>query len=659
MLLHLHKNNYFSFIGKSIFLLLVLFEIRIPRSSQDHIQNLLYYVIGDRVIFAESPSAPGIPVVYRTSEERTTNPDRLNLDRRKLKICPILEGEEQLRLLNYQHNYISQIQHLSTLKRLIFLDLYDNHIEEITGLNSLRSLRVLMLGKNRIRKIENLEALTKLDVLDLHGNQIQIIENLSHLGELRVLNLAGNQIVHVDNISGMDALAELNLRRNQIQTVIDVDNLPNLQRLFLSINDISCFEDIQCLSESHCLSEISLDGNPLCQDQYYKQIILRNMQQLKQLDMKKVSEEERRIALVMARKEAEKRRESNKIAIMKEKRRIAISGVKRNWELKQGSHIAKTGSLIRTSPMPELFANHIGTLKNSDILFHNDKDDSESSGITNIDKGISEYAELDGDTFTLYGHQALENLERNWGIQAAGSITTIVFKFVDFEHVAKILHKIRTRFPATQTLVFSATNIHSLQQINALSHVRRLDNLTIDLDGNPVTKFTLWRMYTIFRLAHFSLKKINDIEVSPSDIVNAEKLFGPLSHITTSQLPQSRLLSLLGETRKKQLVALSEDKNRKGDKHAEKAQGEFVGRAGLTYQSADNLTKQQESEGKKKIAKNFINEFSKETIFNNKKQSEFQRLWSVIFYEMVQSALGDMSNMREYMKNCMEMCENS
>lgn len=36
---------------------------------------------GDRVIFAESPSAPGIPIVYRLPEERQANPDRLNLDR--------------------------------------------------------------------------------------------------------------------------------------------------------------------------------------------------------------------------------------------------------------------------------------------------------------------------------------------------------------------------------------------------------------------------------------------------------------------------------------------------------------------------------------------------------------------------------------------------
>ncbi|GFO46250.1 leucine-rich repeat-containing protein 49 [Plakobranchus ocellatus] len=107
------------------------------------------FLPGDRVIFAESPSAPGVPVVYRTPDERASNPDRLNLDRRKLTVCPILEGEEQLRLLNYQHNLIGRIQHLSALKRLIFLDLYDNHIEEISGLAALKSLRVLMLGKNR------------------------------------------------------------------------------------------------------------------------------------------------------------------------------------------------------------------------------------------------------------------------------------------------------------------------------------------------------------------------------------------------------------------------------------------------------------------------------------------------------------------------------
>lgn len=64
-------------------------------------------------------------------------------------MCPILDGEDQLRLLNYQHNFIKKIANLQSLKKLIFLDLYDNQVEEIAGLSNLRSLRVLMLGKNR------------------------------------------------------------------------------------------------------------------------------------------------------------------------------------------------------------------------------------------------------------------------------------------------------------------------------------------------------------------------------------------------------------------------------------------------------------------------------------------------------------------------------
>lgn len=103
----------------------------------------------DHVIFAESPVAPGVPVVYRPPEERAANPDRLNLDRRHLTVCPILEGEEKLRLLNMQHNAITKLQHLSNLRRLVFLDLYDNLIHEISSLEGLLSLRVLMLGKNR------------------------------------------------------------------------------------------------------------------------------------------------------------------------------------------------------------------------------------------------------------------------------------------------------------------------------------------------------------------------------------------------------------------------------------------------------------------------------------------------------------------------------
>lgn len=109
----------------------------------------------DHVIFSESPTAPGVPVVYRSQEERIADPDRLNLDRRHLTVCPIFEGEERLRLLNLQHNSITRLQHLNNLRRLVFLDLYDNMVHEIMGLEGLLSLRVLMLGRNRYAVNDN------------------------------------------------------------------------------------------------------------------------------------------------------------------------------------------------------------------------------------------------------------------------------------------------------------------------------------------------------------------------------------------------------------------------------------------------------------------------------------------------------------------------
>lgn len=65
-----------------------------------------------------------------------------------------------------------------------------------------------------------------------------------------------------------------------------------------------------------------------------------------------------------------------------------------------------------------------------------------------------------------------------------------------------------------QGLTFTETNIKGLQQTNCLSLLRRLEHLSISSEGNPITSFTLWKPYVLFRLAHFSLRKINDVEVS-------------------------------------------------------------------------------------------------------------------------------------------------
>ncbi|KAJ8281369.1 hypothetical protein GJAV_G00066870 [Gymnothorax javanicus] len=523
-------------------------------------------------------AAPGRPLAFRCREDFASNPERLDMDRCGLEECPLLEGEERLRLLNFQHNLISRIENLSHLRRLVFLDLYDNRVDEIAGLSALVSLRVLMLGKNRIKRIRNLDTLTKLDVLDLHGNQITEMENLSHLLELRVLNLSGNRISRVEGLLGLDSLTELNLRHNRVSCVTEVDRLPCLQRLFLSCNCIGSFDEVSCLGESCSLSELTLDGNPVALETWYRHTALRCMVQLKQLDMKRVTEEERRMASVLARKDDERKRESHKQAVHKEKRRQAIRNAAQQWEELKAClepTAAQNGTkeelspehgpahnghaqplspeeLRRVSPVgtPERPAGGSeGKTRSSSRPGSPRSSEVGGAGVQSLSLSDSHLAELDGDTLRLFGLGALEALERGWGVQTAGAVTAIAFRYIPFDAIVPTLPRIRVKFPNLSHLVFREASISRLPQMAALAQVRRLDQLTIYPEGNPIVNLALWRPFVIYRLNHFNLQKINGQEVTASDVIAAERLFGTMGHIAATETPPSRLLLLLEESR--------------------------------------------------------------------------------------------------------------
>ncbi|XP_022435629.1 leucine-rich repeat-containing protein 49 isoform X2 [Monodon monoceros] len=615
---------------------------------------------GDHINLVSS-SMPSFPILQRSSEEKILYSDRLTLERQKLTVCPIIDGEEHLRLLNFQHNFITRIQNISNLQRLIFLDLYDNQIEEISGLSTLRSLRVLLLGKNRIKKISNLENLKSLDVLDLHGNQITKIENVNHLCDLRVLNLARNLLSHVDNLNGLDSLTELNLRHNQITFVRDVDNLPCLQRLFLSFNNISTFESVCCLADATSLSDITFDGNPIAQESWYKHTILQNMMQLRQLDTKRITEEERRMASVVAKKEEEKKRESHKQSLLKEKKRLTINNVARKWDLQQHriTNIA-TNQDRKDSDSQDHCQNDGST-----ISAFPEETGSLDSGLTSALQGLSvtdtHLVEVDGDTLSLYGSGALECLDRNWSVQTAGMVTTVSFTFIEFDEIVQVLPKLKIKFPNSLHLKFKETNLVMLQQFNALAQLRRVDQLTVDPQGNPVVNFTLWKYYVLFRLSHFNMQKINGTEVTQNDMIMAERLFGILAHVASSELPQYHLISILGDARKKQFRYLLETKGKKPgivneeNNDSKRLVGESTNRATLNYTTRDFYNeKLEEIKEKKKFCKMYIEDLVKEATEINMKNEALQKLWPQMFIELVRDAVMEIRNKNSYMKLCLQ-----
>ncbi|KAM5292361.1 leucine-rich repeat-containing protein 49 isoform 2-T2 [Ctenodactylus gundi] len=618
-------------------------------------------VSGDHVNLVSS-SMPSFPILQRSSEEKILYSDRLTLERQKLTVCPIIDGEEHLRLLNFQHNFITRIQNISNLQSLIFLDLYDNQIEEISGLSTLRSLRVLLLGKNRIKKISNLENLKNLDVLDLHGNQITRIENVNHLSDLRVLNLARNLLSHVDNLNGLDSLTELNLRHNQITFVRDVDNLPCLQRLFLSFNNISSFDSVACLADSTSLSDITFDGNPIAQESWYKHTVLQNMMQLRQLDMKRITEEERRMASVVARKEEEKKRESQKQSLLKEKKRLTINNVARNWDLQQRAANSATNQDGKDSDSPPQDTCQVEGSTGS--TFPEDAGAADS-GLSSALQGLSvtdtHLVEVEGDTLSLYGSGALECLDRSWSVQTAGVIATVSFTFIEFDEIVQVLPKLKMKFPNSLHLKFKETNLVMLQQFNALAQLRRIDQLTIDPQGNPVVNFTLWKYYVLFRLSHFNMQKINGTEVTQNDMIMAERLFGILAHVASSELPQYRLISILGDARKKQFRYLLETKGKKPgivneeNNDSKRLVGENTNRATLNYTTREFYNEKLEDiKEKKKFCKMYMEDLVKEATEINMKNEALQKLWPQMFIELVRDAVIEIRNKNSYMKLCLQ-----
>lgn len=56
-------------------------------------------------------------------------------------------------------------------------------------------------------------------------------------------------------------------------------------------------------------------------------------------------------------------------------------------------------------------------------------------------------AELDGETLRLFGPGALDTLERCWSVQTAACVTTISFRYINFDSIVPTFLRIRLKFP--------------------------------------------------------------------------------------------------------------------------------------------------------------------------------------------------------------------
>ncbi|KAG9415432.1 hypothetical protein AC1031_008874 [Aphanomyces cochlioides] len=444
------------------------------------------------VCFGETPDIPGVPVVYRSERAKAANPERLNLDRRSLKVMPLLEGEHMLRLLNLQNNLITTIDNLHGLANLIFLDLYNNKIESIDHLNVVPNLRVLMLGKNKLKMIEHLDCLPKLDVLDLHSNEIEKIEALDKLIELRVLNLAGNRITVLENISNLTLLTELNLRRNLIEVISpSLDRLPTLQRLFISNNKLPTKESLQPLFQLVALTELRLDGNIFNQVESpdYRPLMIQHFVSLRNLDLKAVTEDERRDAFSATQKAHEKRREQQREENQEAQRVRAITAVRKKWEEKFDLDVSSD----MDDPWNPSHHKHISIKR---LLSAGGGHGNGHGGAAHhIQIGFSE-VEVSDESRTLFVYgDALEALDST---KIHNIVTAIVFKYIPLDVVVKAITQSASpnlqQFVSLKHIHFAYNQLTSLDQLQWIANLGpRAEELTIS--HNPVCHLRLLRPY--------------------------------------------------------------------------------------------------------------------------------------------------------------------
>ncbi|KAJ3163674.1 Leucine-rich repeat-containing protein 49 [Geranomyces michiganensis] len=435
------------------------------------------------------------------------------------------------------------MEHLNHLNNLVFLDFYNNQIETINGLNALHSLRVLMLGRNKIKTISGLDALSKLDVLDLHSNQISAIENVRHLSELRVINLEDNLLAGSISLAPLYSVAEINLRRNQISVVRDLQQLKSLRRLSLGANRVTSFEDLSEVLKSESLIEFSLDGNPICREGcFHRAFVINRIQSLKVLDGRRVSEEERRSANKVARKESERLKEFERVATQRDARLRAINGIRNRWEREMGitrtadvnDNLAEIGLAepsLRPKPPnePPPRASSAGLQRGAHA-----PPTSASSDLVTIQSTETFYLELNNGTLTIYGDPStiIDRVDPT-------TVTKIAFHYVSITNLGAVMPRLK-RFPHLFSVSLSRNHLTRLKHVNHLALLRDIRELDIRVDMNPAVSLPFFRSYVVFRLSHLPLKALNGSPITVTDVHDAEIMFGPLRK-TVAKVPSSTL----------------------------------------------------------------------------------------------------------------------
>jgi Leucine-rich repeat (LRR) protein len=108
----------------------------------------------------------------------------------------------------------------------------------------------------------------------------------SDITELKSLNIWGEDLQDISIISKMPNLEILSLSSNRISSLSPLSACLNMREIYLRNNNITSFEELNHLRHLFNLKVLWLEGNPICDDIFYREKVLNLLPQIIYLDNK-------------------------------------------------------------------------------------------------------------------------------------------------------------------------------------------------------------------------------------------------------------------------------------------------------------------------------------------------------------------------------------
>ncbi|XP_025008929.2 leucine-rich repeat and guanylate kinase domain-containing protein isoform X2 [Gallus gallus] len=279
-------------------------ELKELKPTEEHLEGILDEDTVAEGLHKLGRSAPGTEYVYLNLSlsghelsdinilSRYVHLQKLELSYNKINDLSCVSQMPYLLELNASNNELTTYFGFKPPKNLKEVDFSHNQIPKMQDLSAYQLLTKLLLDFNNIEEIRGLEKCHSLTHLSLSHNRLTAISGLGNL-PIRILNLSFNLLEKTAGLESLKSLWKLDLSSNKITSLEGLEGHDLLEVIDLEDNKIAELSELECIQDLPLLGTLNLLKNPVQEQRDYWLFMIFMLQQLTELDLKKISVEEK------------------------------------------------------------------------------------------------------------------------------------------------------------------------------------------------------------------------------------------------------------------------------------------------------------------------------------------------------------------------------